>query len=131
MNKMVEYKPNPLESSAPSWAHGILGLVSSILGVTIVQSYNLYNINQNLRSQQVKSVSTRDVNNDGLADIVIEREGGDKTVYYGTRDGEYLTTEQMKQREIEKIETAYQEQLRRTDEFYGRAYDGNDRGGRE
>jgi hypothetical protein len=81
--------------------------------------------------QQTKSLTSRDVNNDGLTDIVIERQGGDKIVYYGTRDGEYLTAEQMKQREIERIETGYREQLRQTNEFYGRAYDGNDGGGRE
>ena len=49
----------------------------------------------------------------------------DDYVFYNTGNG-YLTAEQMNQREIEKINQSYKEQLRKTNEFYKKAYDRND-----
>ncbi len=77
-----------------------------------------------------KTIDVNDLNSDGLADIVVEQNSGDKTIYYNTESG-YLTAEQMKQREIQRIEQSYQEQLRQTNESYKRAYDGNNVGGAE
>ncbi len=107
------------------WIIGIglgVGLASTIWGGIS---------NSRVNNQQIKSLSSRDINSDGLADIVVEQNSGDKTIYYNDGQDRYLTAEQMKQREIEKIEAGYREQLRQTKEFYNRAYDGNNAGGRE
>jgi hypothetical protein len=127
---------------------GVIGS-GSLLRYTQHQAQQIKYISSNYHSlrraqwedQKINSVSTRDVNSDGLADIVVERNSGDKIAYYNT-GSEYLTkeqmrqreeyeVEQMKQREIERIEQSYQEQLRQTNEFYKRAYDENNLRGRE
>lgn len=80
-------------------------------------------------SKKVSSVSMRDINNDGLEDIVVEQNSGDKTIYYNTGNG-YSTAEEIKNMEIRKIEEGYQKQLKETNEFYRKAYgDSNSVGG--
>ena len=74
---------------------------------------------------KIVNVSLKDMNSDGLSDIVLEQNSRDKIVFYNTGNG-YLTAEQMNQREIEKINQSYKEQLRKTNEFYKKAYDRND-----
>ena len=103
--------------------------VAGVLGLALISTLAMTSYNKGVRDANKNFLNnskftTRDLNSDGLADIVVEQNSGDKTVYYNTESG-YLTAEQMKQREIQKIEQSYQEQLRQINEFYKIACDGN------
>ena len=114
-----------------SWCLGIpVGAGIATLITLFITGYKIDAQKQLFQSQQITSLTSRDVNSDGLADIVVKQNSGDKIIYYNT-GSEYLTAEQMEQREIQKIEQSYQEQLKKTNEFYKRAYDGNNVGDNE
>ncbi|MGV8151464.1 MAG: hypothetical protein ACP5OG_00125 [Candidatus Nanoarchaeia archaeon] len=72
--------------------------------------------------RRVSSVNIIDENNDGLQDIVINEGKNRSQTYFGTKDGKYLTADQIKQSELERIEQGYQKQLRETNEYFKRAY---------
>ncbi|MDP3026186.1 MAG: hypothetical protein Q8N63_00635 [Nanoarchaeota archaeon] len=103
---------------------GAGGIAASLLCSPISK---LVKNKRSLPLQGIKSVSTRDINSDGLADIVVEQNSGKKTIYYNA-GAEYLTADQMEQREIQRIEQSYQEQLKKTNGSYKNAYDGNNEG---
>lgn len=133
---MKEFKAEPLPNVEQLSIWGIFEkfMIYEVVGISGVLSTCVWRQGQHihkLESQQIKSLTLHDINSDGLADIVVEQNSGDKIVYYSDGNDVYLTAEQMKQREIDKIEAGYREQLRKTDEFHKRAYDGNNIGGRE
>ncbi|GEM_PF-2778946 len=125
MNKMTN---ETIRTIVPAFILGGVGAIGIVILPIMTYNKGVQEANKNF----IKSSTARysDLNSDGLADIVVEQNSGDKIIYYNT-GSEYLTAEQMKQREIQRIEQSYQEQLKKTNEFYKKAYDGNNVGGRE
>ncbi len=114
-------EPPILQGPMINWAVPIVALFATLAGTLCGVVYKEAKQISECRSQLVKSVSTRDANSDGLVDVIIENNSGNRITYFNTGT-EYLTQEQIRDREIHKIEQAYQQQLKDANEFYQRAY---------
>ena len=72
-------------------------------------------------SRGIKSVDVNDFNSDGLVDVVIEHNSGEREIYYNF-EGLYDTCENIKQREVGRIQNSYIKYLKDANEYFQKSY---------